>query len=692
METTPERPSRKDAITFAIAADEASSPRRSSRIKKPPPITPRRFNRFFTPRQVKGTKVARSLRKPLRDVPRSSLNVRQNDDSTTPPKKKRKLSFHSPSSSLPSSPVRRVGFLSSSQEIPQDHEEEQPSTKEDEIDSEASTDIEEGPGVASEVAIKPYRTKGSSASVLSHRLGGRPSKLRTSGQDLYLHETSNFYSTATDINVDNGPPPTGLPNRILSLPFCATSCHTNPLVAVGDEEGHVRLIDSADEYADKFSQSYLVIKPHDNAIMDLEFSEDDNLLATASGDQTCHIIDVKAQRSVWALTGHTSSVKKVQFQPGSAHMLATCARDGAILVWDTRENHPSRPAHTVQSAITQDVSSIQPKNTISDAHLGRLRTHKNAYTGRSDFSVTSLSFVDPTRPHLFATASESDAIVKLWDMRSTHRFKRKTVPLSCTAEPKSHEIHRRFGITSLGTSTDHSRLYTLCRDHTIYAYSTSHLILGSAPEISPASKPFDPRKSQIENQTGLGPLYGFRHPSLQVSTFYPKLSVRRATDSHPELIAVGSSNDCAVLFPTQPRYLTPSARKLPSIQSDSTHRPRLLRMDSQSASLNFIYRRWKDSVNDGAGRIPIYYHGTPLIKGHNKEVTAVSWSSEGNLITISDDFGTRCWREDGEKARKLRRPQEGEAERWGCGWADVGERREVEGAERWKGEWDDEDC
>ena len=251
--------------------------------------------------------------------------------------------------------------------------------------------------------------------------------------------------------------------------------------------------------------------------------------------------------------------------------------------------------------MTQEISGIQPKHHINDAHLGRLRTHKNAYTGRSDFSVTSLSFIDPTRPHLFATASESDSVVKLWDMRSSHRFKRKTVPISCTAEPQSHAIHRRFGITSMGVSTDHSRLYALCRDHTVYAYSTTHLILGSAPEFTSSSKPFEANKSQPEAKTGLGPLYGFRHPSLQISTFYPKLAVRCATDSHPEVIAVGSSDDCAVLFPTHPRYLTPSARNLPSPIDDTAPRPRLARMDSQSASLNFIYRRWKDSANDPAG-------------------------------------------------------------------------------------------
>ena len=293
MESTPQRPSRSDAVQFTVAADQSSSPRRSPRrIKKPPPITPRRFTRFFTPRQANASKAARGLRKALRDVPSTALNVRQNELYTPPPRKRRKLSFQSIPSSIPSSPAPRVGFLSSSQDPPPDQEDDPVTAGEDDVDSEASTDIEEQTK-AGHGMIRPYRRKGTSASLLAARLGGRRPDRTTSGQDLYLHETSNFYSLATDVNVDNGPPPSGIQHRSLSLPFCATSCKTNPLVAVGDEEGHVRLIDSANECAAKFAQSFLVMKPHDNAVMDLEFSDDDNLLATASGDQTCHIIDVQ---------------------------------------------------------------------------------------------------------------------------------------------------------------------------------------------------------------------------------------------------------------------------------------------------------------------------------------------------------------------------------------------------------------
>jgi hypothetical protein len=68
--------------------------------------------------------------------------------------------------------------------------------------------------------------------------------------------------------------------------------------------------------------------------------------------------------------------------------------------------------------------------------------------------------------------------------------------------------------------------------------------------------------------------------------------------------------------------------------------------------------------------IPIYDHGTALIEGHRKEVSAVSWTNNGELLTVSDDMTGRCWRE-GPDARALRQGGESEGKRWLCGWADV---------------------
>ncbi|KPI39197.1 Cell division cycle protein cdt2 [Cyphellophora attinorum] len=605
----------------------------------------------------------------LKDVSETELNTRQNE-SAGRASKRRKLSFSGSliSSSLPSSPVKHSqGFLSSSQDYGVNSDDDgDAAMNADEHDSEASTDIEERPQ-PSYSRRKPYSHKSLSARLLATRLDGRSIRRAPAvGGALWQDETAAFYSAPEDVNIDHGLGPE-YRRRYPNLPFCSTSCKTNSLVAIGDEEGYVRLIDTAKDHQHEFSKTYLVLKPHDNAIMDLEFSQDDHYLATASGDQTCQIIDVPAQKSIWTLSSHSCSVKKVQFQPDNPNILASCARDGTINIWDTRQN----PSSTMPPR--------QVTGPLTDTMTAQRHTRGATFSGRSDFSVTSLAFLDASRPNLIATASESDAVVKLWDIRSKHSFRNKTVPISCTTPPSSHSIHRHFGITSMAVSTDASKIYTLCRDHTVYAYSTSHLILGSKSASSLLDHPTTtPPFSSMRNgaSTGLGPLYGFRDPSMAITTFYLKLSLRKSTASQSELLAIGSSDHCAVLFPTAERYLTKAARNIPRLGSvdammsmnaaNPTGRLRLTRTDSQSTSLALKARASEDDV-------PIYYTGTPLVRGHVNEVTSVTWSSEGSLVTISDDLTARCWREEPENARAMRQGWQkgGEVSRYGAGWAAV---------------------
>ena len=451
-----------------------------------------------------------------------------------------------------------------------------------------------------------------------------------------------------------------------------------------------------------FSQAYLSFRPHANAILDLAFSADDLLLATASGDQTAQIIDMPTQRAVTTLAGHVSSVKQIRFQPGSSSVLATSSRDGSVQIWDLRCKGFKTPARDIRVSLEPSDGTTTSKNTggegmtwarsvnsIHEAHAIRRIDPANttASSGdapsktetpgrRGDVSITALSFLPAGREHLFVTASEANATVKLWDLRTTHSHRRgRAIPVSTTAQPESHSRHRQFGLTSLALSGDGGRLYTLCRDNTVYAYCTSHLILGHAPELSIRSS--RPKRSAGAEKRGLGPLYGFRHPQLHATTFYVKLALRAAAGNKSELLAVGSSEGCAVLFPTAEQYMNPQSPPLDGsscqdhlrtpVPTPRGSRPPLSRNGSgvgPSARLN--------------DTIPIYEHGSALIRGHSLEVTGLTWTSEGELVTVGDDFVARCWRE-GPKARDLRTGGEKEGRRWGCGWVEA------------EGDWDDDE-
>ena len=675
MEATPEKTSVVRRAEFAIAEDNNDSSNAASRTKKPPPITPRRFTKFFTPRPRNAMQAVRTSRKALRSITGPALNSRSkkinqaeneldiasfstiDENQTTPPTRKRKYSIYSATPSIASSPIKGADFLSSSQENGPRLADCSKSLWEE---GKADAELEDAPGESSdeETSIQAparvqYRSATTSASVLSARLTGRRSRKEVLNSHAWQDETASFVSNPEDVYQCNS----GSGHVI--LPFSVASCNTNSLIAIGEEEGGIRLIESAAGDKQGFSKAFLTFRPHDNAIMDLEFSDDDRLLATASGDQTSHIIDMSTQQSVFCLAGHYSSIKRIQFQPGTGnHIVASCSRDGSVRIWDLRSPALDRPSYHLRSAGRADelpgrhknIRYIPAANDISSAHgsIGNrpnLRCNQIPMSSRNVYSVTSLSFIGASRPHMLVTASEADAVVKLWDMRATYTNSRGlrfwSVPISSTAQPPTHLQNRSYGLTSLALGGDGTRLYAMCRDNTIYTYSTSHLILGDSNMRTIAPSIHNPHPKE---GTGLAPLYGFMHPRLRVATFYPRLAVRKARDGYSEILAAGSSNDCAVLFPTDERYLTNSTR---------------VTADNRSLSRTSEYP------------MKIYSHGTPLTRAHNKEVTAVTWTSEGSLVTVSDDFSSRCWRQNATEARDLRLKGEAGGRRWMMGWADT---------------------
>jgi WD40 repeat protein len=664
---------------FAIAEDNGSDnggggTTTDSRTKKPPPITPRRFTKFFTPRPRNASKAVRTSRKALRNITGPALNSRStkgnrpaenldivsmptiDENEQTRSSRKRKYSTYSATPSIASSPIRAGGFLSSSQETRSRLEdcskklrEEEEAETELEDSLEDSSDEEECIPVPARI---PYRSTSTSASILSTRLTGRRSRKEVPGSHAWQDETGSFVSSPEDVYECSS----GIGHAI--LPFCVASCNTNTLIAIGEEEGGIRLIESAAGDKQGFSREFLSFRPHDNAIMDLEFSDDDRLLATASGDQTSHIIDMTTQQSIFCLGGHHSSIKRIQFQPNTNnHVVATCSRDGSVRVWDLRSPAMDRPSFHLRSAGRADESPgrhpniryVPTANTIQDAHGLNYnksinpRYRNNPVSARNDYSVTSIAFLGASRPSMLVTASEAHAVVKLWDMRATYTNARgiryRAVPVSSTAEPATHLQNRSYGLTSLALGGDGARLYGLCRDNTIYTYATSHLILGDSNLSTIKPSIHNPQPTEA---TGLAPLYGLVHPRLRVATFYPRLAVRKAHDGHSELLAAGSTDDCAVLFPTDERYLTASTR---------------VTTDNRTLARTSEYP------------MKIYSHGTPLTRAHNKEVTAVTWTSEGSLVTVSDDFSSRCWRENANEARDLRLKGEAGGRRWMMGWA-----------------------
>ena len=173
-------------------------------------------------------------------------------------------------------------------------------------------------------------------------------------------------------------------------------------------------------------------------------------------------------------------------------------------------------------------------------------------------------------------------------------------------------------------------------------------------------------------------MYGFRHPLFHATSFYIKSALRPMRNGQSELLAVGSSDGGAVVFPTDERYFQDdfaSGRQYIPTVSEATFGASHATRSSAAGGRPGLFRT--NSMTNLSARlvdtIPIVRNGTPLIRGHDKEVGALTWTRDGKLVTVGDDYMIRCWGEDRSQAADLRTGGETEGRRWGCGWADVGD-------------------
>lgn len=614
------------------------------------------------------------------------LKTRHVPDSSSPSSRPY-VSFDPSSSKLVASFNSRAGLLSPIRSLHSSQE-----NNDTDVDNESEDEGLSLPPPAPLRRLAPIISRGLDGQLTQRELGGVPrpglSFVSRPVSDWRNH-TANFHSTPSDVyECRRANPMIGFS---ASLPFCTATGNKTGFVAIGDEDGNVHLNQVQSINTNEIFQA------HDNAILDLSFSQDDRVLATASGDQTGHVIDIETKHKIATLRSHTASLKQIRFQPGRANrdVLATSSRDGSVQIWDLRchakamqniladlERVGFSSEGGLDNMLTRPGAVV---NSMYSAHARTLRQVRHGVAlpdipsahelpGRvGDVSITALQWMPEGQEHLLLTGCEADATIKLWDTRLIHSSKQKIpTPLSVTAPPSSHATWRSFGITSLALNTDASRMYALCKDHTVYAYSTAHLILGHAPELSTRNDEPPRRRHNAVPHQGLGPLYGFRHTAFHATSFYVKCAVRPARNGQSELLAVGSSDACPVLFPTDERYFRDDLAGNIGSLTRSNHQ-----VPPWEAALSFIDDEGNIRAQSRPPRtdddIPIITNGTALVRSHHREVGSVAWSDKGRLITASDDFTVRSWDENQWMAKSLRTGGEFGGRRWRRGYAMVEE-------------------
>ncbi|CAG7836126.1 unnamed protein product [Allacma fusca] len=184
---------------------------------------------------------------------------------------------------------------------------------------------------------------------------------------------------------------------IYDLKFCPVHFHPH-FLAVTDELGYVSIV-SAKVGLEEEDKIILKEQCHQNALFNMDWSpQTDGVLATCAGDQLVKVWDIKKDfGNLVTFKGHERTVKSVKFHPTHADCLISSGRDGTVRCWDVRAG---------ESAV----------NVIRNAH-GNCK---------DQVSVTDIVFNDE---NTVITCGAKDGVIKMWDLRKTYTGLKKMVPL-----------------------------------------------------------------------------------------------------------------------------------------------------------------------------------------------------------------------------------------------------------------------
>lgn len=142
--------------------------------------------------------------------------------------------------------------------------------------------------------------------------------------------------------------------------------HDGSRVAVGTQLGQVIVWDF-----DSLPHPVLMNEEHASNIYDIAFSHDDQILATASKDNTIRLCDSNSGDEMATMHGHAGRVYGLDFAPDRSQ-LASASSDATIKMW--RPSHDSFSLRQISSYKSEHIRVAKYANRVALAASWKLRT------------------------------------------------------------------------------------------------------------------------------------------------------------------------------------------------------------------------------------------------------------------------------------------------------------------------------
>lgn len=236
------------------------------------------------------------------------------------------------------------------------------------------------------------------------------------------------------------------------------------VLAVANEEGIMRIYNTE-------ARENVLLKEwlaHENAVFDIAWVPGEPQLVTAAGDQMARLWDVKSGELLGSFKGHLCSLKSVAFTPEEKAVFCTGARDGNIMVWDTRCSKKDSFYKQVKQ-ISGAHNKPEPSSVLKTKKK-RNSTRGMAPSVDTQQSVTVVVFRDQ---HTLISSGAVDGVVKMWDLRKNYSAHRQE-PIALQTFPyPGSSMRTRLGYSGLVLDSARSNVMCNCTDDNIYMFNVS---------------------------------------------------------------------------------------------------------------------------------------------------------------------------------------------------------------------------